>query len=154
MSSIRPFRALRPEPAKAALVSAVPYDVVTAAEAAALADGNPLSYLRVSRAEIELPPDTSPYADVVYATAARNFARLRAAAPLLEEPGFRPRVEEIGGEARGTCVRHEAHARREARVAHRAQHLRRERAKLRLRVHRFDGGEILHKGVDGQGRST
>jgi len=85
MSSIRPFRALRPEPAKAALVSAVPYDVVTAAEAAALADGNPLSYLRVSRAEIELPPDTNPYADAVYATAARNFARLRAAAPLVEE---------------------------------------------------------------------
>ena len=85
MSSIRPFRALRPEPAQAALVSAVPYDVVTAAEAAALADGNPLSYLRVSRAEIELPPDTDHYADIVYATAAANFARLRAAAPLVVE---------------------------------------------------------------------
>ncbi len=50
MSSIRPFRALRPLPAQVADVSAVPYDVVNAAEAAALADGNPLSYLRVSRA--------------------------------------------------------------------------------------------------------
>jgi uncharacterized protein (DUF1015 family) len=85
MSSIRPFRALRPLPAQAADVSAVPYDVVNAAEAAALADGNPLSYLRVSRAEIELPAGTDPYADIVYATAAANFARLRAAAPLVIE---------------------------------------------------------------------
>jgi uncharacterized protein (DUF1015 family) len=61
----------------------VPYDVVNAAEAAALAEGNPLSYLRVSRAEIELPEDTDHYADIVYATAAANFARLRAAAPLV-----------------------------------------------------------------------
>ncbi len=82
MSSIRPFRALRPPAAQAASVSAVPYDVVNAAEAAALANGNPLSFLRVSRAEIELPSGTDAYADLVYATAADNFARLRAAAPL------------------------------------------------------------------------
>ena len=85
MSSIRPFRALRPEPAQAADVSAVPYDVVNAAEAAALADGNPLSCLRVSRAEIDLPADVDHYADEVYATAVANFARLRAAAPLVIE---------------------------------------------------------------------
>lgn len=85
MTSIRPFRALRPQPAQAASVSAVPYDVVNAAEAAGLAEANPLSYLRVSRAEIELPPGTDPHADVVYSTAARNFARLRGAAPLVIE---------------------------------------------------------------------
>ena len=85
MSSLRPFRALRPQPHQAAAVSAVPYDVVNAAEAAALAEGNPLSYLRVSRAEIELPAGTDHYADAVYATAAANFARLRAAAPLVVE---------------------------------------------------------------------
>ena len=85
MSSIRPFRALRPQPAQAARVSAVPYDVVDADEAAALAVGEPLSYLRVSRAEIELPSDTDHYADVVYETAAANLARLRAAAPLVIE---------------------------------------------------------------------
>jgi uncharacterized protein (DUF1015 family) len=66
-------------------VAAVPYDVVSAAEARALVEGNELSFLRVSRAEVELPPETDPYADVVYATAAANFARLRAAAPLVEE---------------------------------------------------------------------
>lgn len=85
MASLHPFRALRPLPQQAAAVAAVPYDVVNASEARALAEGNPLSFLRVSRAEIELPPETDPYADAVYTRAAANFARLRAAAPLVEE---------------------------------------------------------------------
>ena len=85
MVSLRPFRAVRPLPTQAAAVAAVPYDVVNAAEARALAEGNPLSFLRVSRAEIELPPETDPYADAVYARAAANFARLRATAPLVQE---------------------------------------------------------------------
>ena len=85
MAVIRPFRALRPLPAAAPLVAAVPYDVVSSEEARELADGNPLSFLRVSRAELELPRETNPYADVVYETAARNFRRLREAAPLVVE---------------------------------------------------------------------
>ncbi len=85
MSAIHPFRALRPKPAQAAAVAAVPYDVVNVAEARALAADQPLSFLRVSRPEIELPDGTDPYGDVVYQTAARNFSRLRAAAPLVDE---------------------------------------------------------------------
>jgi uncharacterized protein (DUF1015 family) len=85
MAAIHPFRALRPTPEGAADVAAVPYDVVNTAEARELAAGNPLSFLRVSRAEIELPADTNPYADAVYATAVRNFERLRAQAPLVVE---------------------------------------------------------------------
>jgi len=49
MATVRPFRALRPGPEKAAAVSAVPYDVVSTAEARELAAGNPLSFLHVSR---------------------------------------------------------------------------------------------------------
>ena len=85
MATIHPFRALRPEPPAAAAVAAVPYDVVSADEARALAAGNPLSFLHVSRAEIDLPPDIDPHADVVYETAATSFRKLRAAAPLVEE---------------------------------------------------------------------
>src|SRR5262249_24497129 len=85
MSSLFPFRALRPTPEVAARVAAVPYDVVNAEEAQALAAGDPLSFLHVSRAEIDLPATTNPYADEVYATAAANFARLRDAAPLQME---------------------------------------------------------------------
>jgi uncharacterized protein (DUF1015 family) len=85
VAALYPFRALRPVPAVAGLVAAVPYDVVNTDEARALAAGNPLNFLHVSRAEIDLPPDTDPYADVVYATAAANFDRLKAAAPLVVE---------------------------------------------------------------------
>ncbi len=85
MAVITPFRALRPTPASAAAVAAVPYDVVNADEARALAAGNPLSFLHVSRAEIDLSPDTNPYADAVYAKAVENFAALKARAPLVLE---------------------------------------------------------------------
>ena len=63
----------------------MPYDVVTTAEAAALADGNPLSFLHVSRAEIDLPAGTDPYADAVYDRAVENFRSLKNAAPLVTE---------------------------------------------------------------------
>ena len=92
MATLRPFRALRPQPDQAAAVAAVPYDVVNTAEARDLAADNPLSFLRVSRPELELPVDTDPYADVVYAAAAANFARLRDAAPLVEEATDRKSV--------------------------------------------------------------
>lgn len=85
MSAIHPFAALRPDPTRAADVAAVPYDVVNTREARALASGKPLSFLHVSRAEIDLPPDADPYSDQVYETAARNFERLRADAPLVVE---------------------------------------------------------------------
>ena len=62
----------------------MPYDVVNADEACALAGDNPLSFLRVSRAELELPPGTDPYADAVYGRAAANFERLKASSLVVE----------------------------------------------------------------------
>jgi len=85
MSFIAPFRALRPVPDVAARVASVPYDVVSADEARALAAGEPLSFLHVTRSEIDLPAGTSPYADEVYERAAANFERLQQAAPLLRD---------------------------------------------------------------------
>jgi uncharacterized protein (DUF1015 family) len=85
MAAITPFRALRPTPASAAAVAAVPYDVVSTDEARALAAGDPLSFLHVSRAEIDLPSDTNPYADSVYEKAVENFAALKTRAPLVLE---------------------------------------------------------------------
>jgi len=85
MAAITRFRALRPAPAAAAPVAAVPYDVVNAEEARALASDNPLSFLHVSRAEIDLPQGTNPYADVVYTKAVENFAMLKTRAPLVLE---------------------------------------------------------------------
>jgi uncharacterized protein (DUF1015 family) len=85
MALIVPFRALRPTPASVSRVAAVPYDVVNAQEAHALADGNPLSFLHVSRAEIDLAPATDPYSDAVYRKAVENFNALKANAPLVVE---------------------------------------------------------------------
>ncbi|MGH9312323.1 MAG: DUF1015 domain-containing protein [Vicinamibacterales bacterium] len=85
MAAIRPFRALRPAPDAAARVAAVPYDVVSTDEARALADGNPLSFLRVTRSEINLPRETDPYAPQVYAQALANFERIKREAPLVFE---------------------------------------------------------------------
>jgi uncharacterized protein (DUF1015 family) len=83
MATIHPFRALRPVPASAAAVSSVPYDVVSTEEARELARNNPLSFLRVTRSEIDLPPDADPYAARVYQRARENFQKLRERAALM-----------------------------------------------------------------------
>lgn len=67
MATIQPFRALRPKPELAARVAAVPYDVVDRDEARALAEGNPYSFLHVTKPEIDLPAGLDPYDDRVYA---------------------------------------------------------------------------------------
>jgi len=86
MAVFNAFHALMPRPEKVAAVAAVPYDVVNTEEAAALAEGNDLSFLRVSRPEIELPAGTDLYSDEVYVKAVSNFKRLCKAAPLEEDP--------------------------------------------------------------------
>ena len=85
MATLHPFRALRPNAANAPRIAAVPYDVVNTDEARALAEGNAMSFLRVSRAEIELPAGSDPYADAVYQRAAHNFATLRKSELLVED---------------------------------------------------------------------
>ena len=86
MAVFNGFHGMMPPPDKAAQVAAVPYDVVNSAEAAELAEGNPLSFLRVSRPEIELEAGVDLYSDPVYAKAAANFKRLIAGVPLKEDP--------------------------------------------------------------------
>ena len=83
MASIRPFRALRPSTDTAPEVSSVPYDVVTTEEARQIAAGNPLSFLHVTRSEIDLPPDTDPYSAAVYERARRNYNELFRLAPMI-----------------------------------------------------------------------
>ena len=85
MAIVYPFAAVRPQPDNAAAVAAPPYDVVTTQEADAMAAGKPLSFLRVSRPEIELPVGTDLYAPEVYRKAAENYERLKENAPLVQE---------------------------------------------------------------------
>src|SRR5512138_1052971 len=85
MATLTPFRALRPPAARAARVASPPYDVVSTREARDLAAGNPDSFLRVSRPEIDLPPGTDEHSDPVYAKGAENLADLARRGVLVQD---------------------------------------------------------------------
>ncbi len=85
MAVIHPFSALRPPAARAKQVSSVPYDVVNTEEARKLAANNPLSFLHVSRPEIDLPEGTDIYSESVYRKAVENFQNLIKTCPLETE---------------------------------------------------------------------
>jgi uncharacterized protein (DUF1015 family) len=85
MSVIHPFRAVRPIVERAHKVASVPYDVVNTEEARAIAAHNPLSFLHVSRPEIDLPDDTNIYSDEVYARAKQNYQQLIDEGTLITE---------------------------------------------------------------------
>ena len=85
MAVIRPFSALRPPAERAPEVASVPYDVVNTDEARALAANNPLSFLHVSRPEIDLPEGTDTHSDPVYRKALENFDKLKKECPLIAE---------------------------------------------------------------------
>jgi uncharacterized protein (DUF1015 family) len=76
MATIKPFRALRPQPSLAPQICELPYDVMSSAEARATAVGRPMSFLHVSKPEIDLPEGTNVYDPAVYAKGAENFKRL------------------------------------------------------------------------------
>ncbi|MBL9127072.1 MAG: DUF1015 domain-containing protein [Verrucomicrobiales bacterium] len=76
MATIQPFAALLPKPDLAARICELPYDVMSSEEARVLAAGNPLSFLHVSKPEIDLPPGTDLYSDAVYARGKANLDRL------------------------------------------------------------------------------
>ena len=78
MATLKPFAALRPQPELAAQICELPYDVMSSDEARALAAGNPLSFLHVSKPEIDLPAGTDLYSPAVYAKGAENFQKLIA----------------------------------------------------------------------------
>ena len=94
MTLIRPFRALRPAPGRAAEVLAPPYDVLSSDEARARAEGRPWSFLHISKPEIDLDPGIDPYAPAVYAKAAENLGRMIAAGVLIRDPS--PSTTSIG----------------------------------------------------------
>lgn len=85
MSLIKPFRGLRPLPGRSDDVVAPPYDVVNRAEAKALVQNRPWSFLHISRPEIDLPDSTDPYDPAVYAKGRENLDRMVAEAVLGRE---------------------------------------------------------------------
>lgn len=77
MATIKPFCALRPIEKEAAQVASVPYDVVSRAEARRFGEKSQHSFLRVTRAEIDLPENTDVYAPEVYERARENLQKLQ-----------------------------------------------------------------------------
>ena len=116
MATIRPFAALRPKPDVASRVCELPYDVMSSEEARRLAAGNPLSFLRVSKPEIDLPPGTNPYSPEVYAKGRENFNHLIAEGVLRQDPaaGFylyrqvMGRHAQVGLVATASCEEYQA----------------------------------------------
>ncbi|MDR2581830.1 MAG: DUF1015 family protein [Fibromonadaceae bacterium] len=84
MFSIHPFRALRPKPELAAEISSLPYDVMNRDEALKMAEGKPYSYLRVTRAEIELP-SAEPHSQAVYEHAKLNLKKMEREGIVFQE---------------------------------------------------------------------
>ena len=90
MAIVKPFRALRPVPEFAAKVASRPYDVLNTEEARKEAAGNQLSFLHVTRSEIDLPDSVDPHAGEVYEKAKQNLEGMIAEKVLLQEsfPAF------------------------------------------------------------------
>jgi uncharacterized protein (DUF1015 family) len=82
---IRPFAGLRPRSELAAAVASPPYDVLSSEEARQCAAGKPCSFLHISKAEIDLPPEIDHYAPEVYAKSAENLGKLIDAGVLLRD---------------------------------------------------------------------
>jgi uncharacterized protein (DUF1015 family) len=90
MATIKPFAALRPKPELAEKICELPYDVMSSDEAREMGAGNPLSFLHVSKPEIDLPPETDVHAPEVYAKGKENFQKLISQGALKqdEKPNF------------------------------------------------------------------
>ncbi len=73
MSEIRPFKALRPGAQFAKQVASRPYDVLSSSEAKIEAQGNPSSFLHITKSEIDLPENTDSHSQLVYETAKQNL---------------------------------------------------------------------------------
>ncbi|WP_378951653.1 DUF1015 domain-containing protein [Pelosinus sp. sgz500959] len=73
MATIRPFCGLRPVPELAQQVVSLPYDVMNSDEARQITANNPYSFLRVTKAEVDLEPDVDIYSDKVYEKAGENL---------------------------------------------------------------------------------
>jgi len=73
MISISPFKALRPEAQYARQVASKPYDVLSSKEAKIEAEGNPFSFLHITKSEIDLPANIDVHSTAVYSKAKENL---------------------------------------------------------------------------------
>ena len=85
MAIFKPFKAWRPVADKAALVASKPYDVLNSDEARIEAEGNPITFLRVGKPEIDLDPSVDIHDPIVYLKGKENLHKLMDAGILVED---------------------------------------------------------------------
>lgn len=85
MAVFRGFKAFRPAEKNQALIPALPYDVMSSDEAREMVKGNPLSFLHIDKAEIDLPSGTDLYDTVVYEKAKENLTKLEENGDLIQD---------------------------------------------------------------------
>src|SRR6266567_3459575 len=89
MAFIKPFKGVRPEKKLAEKVAALPYDVMNTEEARQMAAGNDVSFLHISRPEIDLPKGTDDHSDEVYAQARKNLESFMEKGVLVQDESER-----------------------------------------------------------------
>lgn len=85
MAVFRGFRAYRPAEKNQSLIPALPYDVMSSDEAREMVKGNPLSFLHIDKAEIDLPLGTDLYDTAVYEKAKENLIALEENGDLIQD---------------------------------------------------------------------
>lgn len=85
MAIFKPFKAYRPAEKNQSLIPALPYDVMNSSEAKKMVKGNPLSFLHVDKAEIDLPEGTDLYSQQVYDKAKENLLKLEENGDLIQD---------------------------------------------------------------------
>lgn len=85
MAILRAFRGFRPKSELAARIASLPYDVLSSEEARNLVTGNDLSFLHVSKPEVDLPPSTDLYSEEVYRKGKSNLYEMIASGVLLQD---------------------------------------------------------------------
>jgi uncharacterized protein (DUF1015 family) len=85
MVTISPFKALRPAAEFAKQVASRPYDVLNSKEAKTEAQGNNVSFLHITKSEIDLPETVDVHAKEVYDKAKENLDAFRSRKVLFRE---------------------------------------------------------------------
>ena len=85
MSTIKPFKALRPPADKAEFVACVPYDVIYDSEVRELIADNSLSFLRVTRPEGEYSEAEKPSSETVFERAKQNLEEFIRSGVLVQD---------------------------------------------------------------------
>lgn len=90
MPVFRPFKAVRPVPEKAKAIASLPYDVMDSKEAREEVKKNPLSFIHVEKAEVDLPEGTELYSEAVYNKAKENLYNYLSEGNMIqdEKPAF------------------------------------------------------------------